>query len=122
MTQTVPLRTGPLNPGLLFWYLDRFCHRDDRVTFFDAAGQPDLIAARAYAEELRTRLALAIPDWASFVTVTQRNHEVILVSNLAVPKHANAGWYRATRDKMVSAQAKAAAKAEKTGSREYAFG
>lgn len=96
-----PLRTGPLNPSMLFWYLDRFCHREDRVCFYDPDGQPDPRAARNYAEQMRSRLALAIPDWARHFAVTQSGHEVVVTSNLSVPLKADLAWYRATRTKLL---------------------
>lgn len=114
------LRQGPMHPGMLLWYLDRFCGKQDAVTFFDRAGQPDLAAARAYAEELRERLATSAKALNGALTIEQRNHMVVVSSTMTVPPRGDRAWYLEARQKMLAAygpQAQAQRQAGRQGRR-----
>jgi hypothetical protein len=91
-----------MHPGMLLWYLSRFCAQRDAVQFFDAAGEPDIYAARAYAERIRSRLRGAAQRVMDCLTIEQRYHEVIISSTLVVPPQGDKPWYDDTRGKMIS--------------------
>jgi hypothetical protein len=68
--------TATLTPALesLIGYLVA-CGGSDRYEFVDAANEPDPVAARAYAENLRSQLGLAL---GSVAKVEQSGNRVML--------------------------------------------
>ncbi len=96
------LTHAPMHPGMLLWYLSRFCAQRDAVQFFDAAGDPDIYAARAYAEQIRSRLRGTAQSVMERLTIEQRYHEVIITSTLVVPPSGDKPWYDGARRKMIS--------------------
>jgi hypothetical protein len=95
---------------MLLWYLDRFCDKRDAVLFYNSAGDPDFLAARAYAEELRERLKGSMPAWDKVMEIVQQSHEVVITSTLSVPPKGNKTWYTETRSRMIRALEVAKAK------------
>jgi hypothetical protein len=58
-------------------YLNENCGGIDRHLFRTATGEPDIEAARAFADMLREQCGDAIGE---ILTVEQRNHQVVVTS------------------------------------------
>ncbi len=61
----------------LLAYLDTCPNHADRHEFWTAVGQPDMDAARAFAEQMRSLLGSLLDE---FVTVEQRHNMVELAT------------------------------------------
>ena len=103
-TPTIPLRRGPIDLSMLLMYLSRACHKDERFVFHDAAGYPDIPAARIFAEELRSRLCLGGEPWEHYLTIEQQYHVIRITSNVDVPMDIGMRWYAKQRARVVQAQ------------------